>query len=341
MNLLLAERFYSLLLRFYPPKFRVEFEKEMEDVFWQSLQAADSSSSWIRLLLHELRDWPGAVLNAYQDERSQDMPQRNGFNLFQGRVLGAPASWRRAWLPSLAGVWIFILLGPLVVASAYPYPTPVWHNQYRIPEVLTILTLVSLLAGVGVGVWRKFPRWCFPYLTILVMISGLPLLLLISEVLLPQVYNHSGPFSGIFQIATMAFSYAVSLGIILLLARYWRPLKPLSTSLRSDWTQLSFGLFILMTWLFGQIDHDEDPFLTIAVILPVILLALGALGYMRSRWRYQQWLSLGGSLGAAMLVRIVNGDWFYAFFAIPLVILVFLPPLLLIRDQTPPPIASQ
>jgi hypothetical protein len=340
MNLHLAERFYTILVRLYPPKFRSEFEIEMNAVFRQSLRESGSYYSRFKLLLHELRDWPGALFEAYQDERSQDMKLGNGINIFQGRVPGAPTSWRQAWLPALAGVWIFILLGPLAVASMYPYPAPAWHDQYHLPEALMMITLVTLLAGVVIGVWRKFPRWSFPYLAVLVMISGLPLLLFISQVLLPQVYNHPGLFSGIFQLAAMAFSYAVSLGIVILLARYWRPLRSLSLSLRSDWTQLSFGLFILMTWLFGQIDHDEDPFLTVAVILPVILLVLGALGYMRSRWRYQQWLSLGGSLGAAMLVRIANGDWFYAFFAVPLVILVLLPPLLLMRDQTPPQIAS-
>jgi hypothetical protein len=338
MSSALAARLYALLLRLYPGQFRAEFELEMKSVFEQAIQESGARRTFWRLVLRELRDWPGALLDAYQDEGRQMMVQRNGIYFLQGSVPGAPTSWRQAWLPALAGAWLFILLGPLAVALEYPYPAPAWHDKYYLPEALTIVTLVSLFIGAGLGIRGKFPRWCFPYLVIPVMISGLPLLLLISEVLLPQLYNLPG--SGIFQIVAMVFSWSVSLGVIFLLALYWRPLKPLASSLRSDWTQLSFGLFILMTWLFGQIDHDEDPILTAAVILPLVFLAFGALGYMRSRWRYQQWLSLVGSLGAALLVRLANGDWFYAIYALPLVIWVFLPALLLLRGQSPPRVAS-
>jgi hypothetical protein len=338
MNPTLTEKIYAFLLRLYPSNFRADYEAEMKSVFWQATHDTGTPRTAWKLLLRELRDLPGSLVYAYQDNESQDMMQPTGLKFLQGSVPEASVSWRQAWLPALAGAWLFILLGPLTVALAYPYPPPVWHDKYYIHEVLAIVILVTLSTGVMLGIRSKFPRWSFPYMATLVIISGLPLPLYISKILFPQVDNLPG--SGIFLFVAMAFSWFVSLVIIILLVRYWHPMKPLAPRLHSDWTQLSFGLFILMAWLFGQIDHDEDPFLTAAVILPAIFLALGALGYMCSRWRYQQWLSLVGSLAAATLVRVTTGGWFYAVYALPLVIWIFLPTLLLMRDQPPPRIAG-
>lgn len=62
----LALRIYSALLRLYPPQFRADYAEELRDVF--RLLLAQSPEHGSRLLLHEIRDLPAALVREHLSE---------------------------------------------------------------------------------------------------------------------------------------------------------------------------------------------------------------------------------------------------------------------------------
>jgi predicted ABC-type sugar transport system permease subunit len=133
-------------------------------------------------------------------------------------------------------------------------------------------------------------------------------------------------------------SHALVLGALMLAARAWQPLQPLYHSLRRDWTRLSFGLFVLVSFLFGAIDHEEDPRLTLFVLLPPLIVALGALVCLRNTNKAQRILAMLIGLVLAVGLRALGGKPFYGEYAMQLAAIIFLPALLALL---PPPNRSR
>ena len=57
--------FYALLLKGYPASFQEAFGEEMREAFLDALDAQQERRAWMRLFLHELADWPGALLREH------------------------------------------------------------------------------------------------------------------------------------------------------------------------------------------------------------------------------------------------------------------------------------
>jgi hypothetical protein len=121
--------------------------------------------------------------------------------------------------------------------------------------------------------------------------------------------------------------HAVVLGALALIARAWRPLQPLYQSFRRDWTQVSFGLFLFAGFVFGGRDYQEDPRLTLFVLLPPVIVVLGALAYLRSANKAQRLLALLIGLVLAVGVRAAGGKLFYAEYALLLGAIMAIPAL--------------
>lgn len=176
----------------------------------------------------------------------------------------------------------------------------------------------------GIGWIKKFPRWSYPYVgLVLGSLAALGL-----NPLFSLIFPRGSEWSAWGQILIVLSYSILACGLLLLTARRWRPLQPLYQGIRQDWTQLSFGLFPLAAVLFGGIDHEEDPTLTIYVIAPTIILALGALLYLRSTAKAQRILALLFSLLLAVSVRLVGGKLFYGLFGMIAAAIIFIPALL-------------
>ena len=124
-------------------------------------------------------------------------------------------------------------------------------------------------------------------------------------------------------VQSLAF-YVLVPAAVLILMRTLGWLRPLYLRIRQDWTQLSFGLSVVSALMLSGVDYDEDPQLTLAVILPGVIVLLSAVAYLRSTNKSQRVLSLLLGLLVAVAVSALR-HWFYLLYGMLLAGIVFLP----------------
>ena len=136
-------------------------------------------------------------------------------------------------------------------------------------------------------------------------------------------------------VQALAFYVLVPAAVLMLMRRLgW--LRPLYLRIRQDWTQLSFGLSVVSALMLSGVDYDEDPQLTLAVILPGVIVLLSAVAHLRSTNKIQRVLSLVLGLIVAVAVSIWR-HWYYILYGMFLAGIVFLPAVLeLLRPQSKP-----
>jgi hypothetical protein len=324
----LSRCLYGVLLKAYPPGFQKEFGAELQDVFGQALDAAAErgllaiTAVWVQ----ELRDWPLVVIRAHLREMNE---------VHMARPMRIQTGDERiSWLGALAALWPFLLAGPVSVLLEYPYLLPAWQSTPWAQILMGAAYGLPLLMGLGIG-WRsKWPRWAFPYLGVVLFILGA----LVSSAITGLVFEVGPEWPFWPQFAISTGSHALVLSALALCARAWRPLQSLYQSFRRDWTQLSFGLFLSVGALFGAIDHEEDPRLTLFVLLPPLVVVLGALAYLLSTHKAQRILAMLISLGLALSVRLADGKGFYVEYAVQMAAIIAIPALL---EFLPPPDRSR
>ena len=312
----LLVRVYAQLLTLYPRRYRQEYRDELQTVFSLVVdEAAERSAiSLLGTALREFRDLPGALIREHIRERRKRGMETQLSTL---EIDERPGRWTEV----LAGIWPFLIWGPGAVILAY-LPVPIRRYWGAIPGIFVFA--LPILIGMGIGWIKKFPRWSYPYVgLVLGSLAALGL-----NPLFSLIFQRGSVWPAWPQILIVLGYSILACGLLLLTARRWHPLQPLYQGIRQDWTQLSFGLFPLAAVLFGGIDHDEDPVLTFYVIAPTILLALGALLYLRSTAKAQRILTLLFSLLLAVAVRLVGGKFFYGLFGTIAAAIIFIPALL-------------
>ncbi len=257
-----------------------------------SLAAHDAAqrgaSAALRFALREMRDLPGAVVRAHIHERSKRMaetstpdPVEAGSSWKAGVVAILPfAMWPLASLLTLLNV-------PLSIRT-------VWVS------ISSWFYLLLLLIGIIAG-WRMgFPRWSFPYVGLGILIIGvLPALRLIEV-----VHSESILFAGVL----------LAMGLVVLIARVWRPLRRLHESIRRDWTQLSFGLYVALllaqSLIYDPVPYDyQVPF----EFTSSLIVVAGALLYWRSRTKSARVASLFIPAALAMSVATASRIGYFDF----------------------------
>jgi hypothetical protein len=285
------------------------------------------------LWARELRDWPLAVIRAHRREmRVADMAKPMRIKTEDERI---------SWLGVLAGLWPFLLAGPVNVWLNYPYPLPAWRSTPWAQIFIGSAYGLPLLLGLGIGWLRKWPRWAYPYLGVVLLILGS----LVSSAITGLVFEVGPEWPYWPQFAITTGSHVLVLSALALSARAWRPLQSLYESFRRDWTQLSFGLFLFGGVLFGGIDHQEDPRLTLVVLMPPVIILFGALACLLSANKAARILAMLISLVLAVSVRVAGGKFFYAEYALQMAAIIsipalleFLPPLDRSRAKLPRPL---
>lgn len=202
--------------------------------------------------------------------------------------LHRPASWAET-LAALGFLLIFplffviaLLLMPIVKDFSEP-----WFGLFIFFAAMGMLWSVLVI-----GWMKDFPRWVFPYWGVALLIS---------------IYMHffTGTISG-YQVKGNWWVWLPLASVMLagfLWSRTWEPLRRLLSSLWQDWTQLSFAFYgalpLLVIAAYDEV-HNEGPF----VALILVILGLGAIGYMQTNtpWQRFAWLLGGFMLGWIILI---------------------------------------
>jgi hypothetical protein len=210
------------------------------------------------------------------------------------------------------------------VLLAYPYPYPAWRTVEWFTTIQFITLISLLLLGLIAGGAKGWHRWAFPYLGPWIVIAGAALAGGVNSL----VFTRGAEWPLVEQILIMIASFMLVTATVILLAR-WAPFaRLLYRQVRSDWTRLSFGLLVGAAMIFGMIDHDEEPILTLPVILPSVLVFLCAFAYLRLTNRAWRVATLLLGMILPIVIRVASAKTFYWEFGTVLIVVIMLPVLL-------------
>jgi hypothetical protein len=250
-------RLFALTLRLYPAGVRREYAAEMQAVF--ALEATDAArrgtGKLITLAAREVRDLLPALLSAH-------------FRTMRGAMNTLPSDTtdQTPWLTALLSLLPFFIAGTLRIIISYQ---PGWSPLQSSPTYLWFLLLNCLVVLVGfvLGVFKKFPRWAYPY------VFFTPFVLSVAAMYANFVYGWN---------IGMRNSFFLILVVILLIL--WLPgFRSFYKNIAKDWTLLSYGLFGFVLYLLSNLDFSETPRLTPMVLVPSLLTLFAALVHLRIR----------------------------------------------------------
>ncbi|MEJ2039659.1 MAG: hypothetical protein P8X55_12115 [Desulfosarcinaceae bacterium] len=215
--------------------------------------------------------------------------------------LERPATWGETLLalgPFLMLPLFFVirlLLTPLLGAQEAPYLT-------RILLLAIFLASLGFMWVVLVSAWKKsFPRWSFPYLGFLFLV------ILYLSTFSGTIFGFD--FSGSWWLWILVLAIPV---IGLLWAGRIEPISQLFNSVWQDWTLISFAFYgLLPLIIFAAYDEVHDSGLM--QIVGMLILAGGAVSYMRGRGIWQRFASLLGGFLLAWGATVVYLAAYWAY----------------------------
>jgi len=143
----MISKIYAILLHLYPRRFQAEFGEEMQSIFKEILKAQSGHQPTFFLLLHELHDLPGNLLNAYASERPQgwEAIMKKRIIYFFGLVILFLGVWLSASMyMDLLNPGTIIALAIVVVLIAIS-ASPVFRRvSYKIWVSIGFISLVVL-----------------------------------------------------------------------------------------------------------------------------------------------------------------------------------------------------
>jgi len=305
----LLTRLYSHLLKLYPDRFLDEFGGEMGDVFAQALSGLDDSGTppatrrvkMARLFFREVWYFPLAYLDARRYQVSLDAEDAPLGKISFGED-DTTETWvgrRASWGAALVGALPFLLFGLAHLLDGFaelgghyrPAFTLLDGNLNRPAITLTAPMGVYFVCALGLlfGVLKGFPRWSYAYLGMSLYFGW---------------YYSNGSFGGVNHDSWAWLPSFAAIILGLLLTRSLQPLARLLQGAWNDWTRLSFALYAfvpILTVLF--FDMDWGAFQLYGLFFDTVLLAAGAVAFLRSRTSWGRVLSLE----AAFLILVVKG----------------------------------
>lgn len=260
----------------------------------------------VRLFLKEVWDLPAALLSAlrFQAEPRREDAFPNGAG---DREQNEPYTWtgqRASWDEVLLGVIPFLLFGLAyllkAVAELWQYHGVMLKYINYAPLAVYFISAIGLLIG-----WvRGFPRWSYAYLG-MVLYFG---------------WDYSnGRFYGVVYGWRAWIPLIVVALVALLITRSLRPLTRLIQGTWNDWTRLSFALYAFclpfLTVVFLDMEWGTNELF--GLVFDTLLLAAGAIVFLRSRTIWQRVVSLQAAMfilvfkyfsGAPLAATIRNPD---------------------------------
>jgi len=305
---------YAYLLKLYPPGYKSDFGLEREEVLFQALEDANTlgNRALFYLVIRELRDFPISAIRANVRELEVMM------KAIETRI----GKERFSWIGLLLGIWPFLFLGPVMAVVPYLPLNGSKNFNFYSPLWLAVVAF-SMLIGIYVGLKKGFPRWVYPYLVPLFFAIVIPLLDWLSPIL-PK--KHS-PWVDI------AFILIGILGIgalaIFLLNRFHLTRK-IYDDIRNDWTRLSFGMLVLLAFYAGIYMGDHLPPFSVAILVPSVVVLLGAVMYLFSPRQLWRSITLIATYGVVLLMEVlVPNEEGWSIWASLTMLLIFLSPMLI------------
>jgi hypothetical protein len=223
----------------------------MQAVFKEAVRLNVGHKSKLSLLLRELLDLPGSLLEAY----TTGWQQKESISMNAEYI--SPSTRRQAFW----GILPFLAFG---ISSMIDKMDHI-YLLHRHSVEMTVYGLV--LVGLLIGWIRGFPLWSYSYL-------GWSLLLAWS--------NTNISINGI----RWGYQVWIPFGITTLIALLWtRSLTPLKKLLRdcwNDWTRLSLTMYTFIAFMFLIYDENHHPYLMILMIVSTLATAAGAWFFLRS-----------------------------------------------------------
>jgi hypothetical protein len=283
-----------------PVQFRAEFGEEMRVVFSEALadvhrQGRVPALNWccrefISLITLIIREhwfaWGREkTMMKGQSQFKQDADRKPS-------QTAPPPSWRQTG----AAVLPFLLFGSLFVIKGLDYHlAPPRHWDLTRPWQLAVLLL--LLAGMGVGWAKQFPRWSVPFLGAALVASA--------NAASSTTYG-AELLGAAIEVRTWGWRawlpFLLTVLIMLLITRSRRPLYRLFGRMQQDWTRLSFLLYTMFTWLILAANYDsktwyvDTRYLPFNMLVQTLIFAAGAILYMRLQRPWPRALALYGTL---------------------------------------------
>ena len=306
-----------VLLGVYPRSFRAEFGGEILLTFEDVLQDSVAKGRWdvLKVLVRELKDFPGAVFRAHLLALHEDA---GGQTMFDVR---AEKNWkietqRVAMVAALPPV-IFgfgFALGMLIIREPWQ-KVPPWRMWLGIG--MLVLACLVLAAGAIRALWQKIPDWGYSwigyaYMGLVLFIKtwaeeradmGLPMVSpLVDQIIVIAVLGGMALFLGIAmlhgwqQAGLLSFGYAGMLALSLFGMLTAAPIQ------RLDLAMLILPVSLLLAWL-TYLYVRSDDIQKVPPLFGVILLYAGILWLVMFAWR-GWYLERGGATPVLPLLMI-------------------------------------
>jgi hypothetical protein len=297
---------YSRLLLLYPPSFRIRFAAEMAQVFQELTRETYRKSGLFGLLRLGLAVVLDSAWSALMQWRER---------IFQGRSTSmdtSPTNHDDGITPlsipgALAAVFPFLAFGAASLVSKLnlvnpgPPLIPFWQTLVLSPYLVFNWII---LGGLGVGIFKGFPRWTYSYL--------------LWALLFGWWWTNMSSF-GYHWHYHIWLPFSAAIAVPLLLKRSLQPLKALGRGFWRDWTLLALGLYIFYCSVYLIADENHHPYLLLFISFSTLVTCLGAWGYFRQVRPLRRVLALlGGLLGVIVLGIISESTWDYrAYYGLP------------------------
>jgi hypothetical protein len=270
-----------------------------------------------RLFFREVWSFP----HAYQDARRYQVslePEDSPLEIIALGEEDTTETWvgrRDSWGEALIGALPFLLFGLAYLLKGFAelggfdYPSfkllYVSFLESSLDRPAIIFTppmgvyFISTL-GLLLGVVKGFPRWSYAYLGMSLYFGW---------------YYGNGSFSGVHydSWAWLPLFAVIILGLAL--ARSLQPLVRLLKGGWNDWTRLSFALYAFVPMLTVVFfDDDWEAIQLSGLFVDTVLLAAGAVAFLRARTVRVRVLSLLAAVLIVIVKAFALGGWFWQAF---------------------------
>ena len=268
---------FSRLLLLYPGSFREVFADEMELMFRETImQAAHEGTS--SLLIVSMRELRGLIIGIIQELRYELQKKGLQMELNEAKNSGTDFGKRHNTFHALLATLPFVLFGLISMLTELALPVSS-GNVY-------LLFSIAVMFGLLIGIATNFPIWTYSYLGWAVVFA--------------------------FMWSMSWLMLLVAIGIGLLLARSFRPLRQCIHGIGEDWTILSFMMYAFVAFTLLIYDEDHHPYLAVFMLGSTLVISLGAWFYLRNTVIWKKLVSLFLGFVFAYIISYISyvtWDW--------------------------------
>jgi len=288
-----TERLFATMLGLYPPAFRAEFGEEMHEAFADAMTdaAQHGAGSLIRLMLHELAEWPGALVREHWGDvrRRKELHMTEVVSSFAGAGGGPgngtpslPGSWKDTWRAGLPHCLVMVFASLAIFLQNAPFMADEHGIGAFISVITTILIWGILLVTFGRTFWTAhkegWPGWSASWFGYLFVLVAAPVIIFLQETPfatargLDQFF-----FAGILPLVLTGFFYFL---------------------VRKDWikTLLVAAPFAILLWM-PVLEFVPNPIRNPLNVWMFVVIAGVSMAIVRAGdWRKGAWLIMAGSL---------------------------------------------